>query len=263
LIVDSSQYLPEIVVDMHRILALWAHPRSLSTALERILIERGDFEVMHEPFSVVYYLHERRSYAAHANFDSAETADYDSIRNKIVQAANRRPVCFKDMCYHCHDHVIGDDAFLERITNVFLIRDPRQAIASHYAKNPHVTSEEIGYEKQANVFRKVTQLTGAPPAVIAAEDLQQNPTGLLSALWHRIGAEDRPEAINWQAGHREQWDHWKQWHREVAQSSGIQPGQTDYAETVDNHSKLSAFYNHHRPFHDEMYSHRLVPGRGG
>ncbi len=246
---------------MHRILAIWAHPRSVSTALERVFIERGDFSVMHEPFSMVYYMHEQRADAAHVNFDSDEAVDYDSIRNRILQAAERRPICFKDMCYHCHDHLIHDEAFLEKTTHVFLIRDPRQTIASHYAKNPKVTSEEIGYEKQASVFRKVKQLTGAPPAVIAAEDLQDDPAGLLRALCQRIGVEDRSDALNWPAGQREEWKNWKLWHREVAQSSGIQPGQTDYPDTVDNRSELAGFYRHHRPFFDEMRQHRIVPGR--
>jgi hypothetical protein len=245
---------------MNRILALWAHPRSLSTALERVFIERGDFEVMHEPFSVVYYLHEHRADAAHASFRSDESADYGSIRNSILQVAELRPVFFKDMCYHCHDHLMQDDAFLQRTTNVFLVRNPRQAIASHYAKNPKVTSEEIGYEKQAHVFRRVLKVTSASPAVIAAEDLQQNPEAVVRALCRRLGVEDRPDALNWQVGQREEWDNWRQWHREVAVSSSIQGGQTNYAETVDNHSKLACFYRHHRPYYDEMQRHRIVPG---
>ena len=35
--------------------ALWAVPRSISTAFERVFVERDDFEVLHEPFSAAYY----------------------------------------------------------------------------------------------------------------------------------------------------------------------------------------------------------------
>lgn len=35
--------------------ALWAVPRSRSTVFERVFMERGDFEVLHEPFSIAYY----------------------------------------------------------------------------------------------------------------------------------------------------------------------------------------------------------------
>ncbi len=41
---------------MNRIIALWCHPRSLSTAFERMVIERGDLEVIHEPFLYLYYV---------------------------------------------------------------------------------------------------------------------------------------------------------------------------------------------------------------
>jgi hypothetical protein len=36
---------------MNKLVGLWAHPRSRSTVLERVFIERGDFEVFHEPFA--------------------------------------------------------------------------------------------------------------------------------------------------------------------------------------------------------------------
>jgi hypothetical protein len=243
---------------MHRILALWAHPRSLSTALERVFIERGDFVVMHEPFSGLYYMQERRAKAAHADFDAGETTDYQSIRGRILEAARRRPVCFKDMCYHCHDHVWKDVFFLKRVTNVFLIRDPRQAIASHFAKNPDVTCEEIGYEMEARIFRRVWELTGDTPLVIAAEDLQRRPADIMNALCSRLGLEHRPDALNWQPGDRHQWQNWEPWHREVARSRGIHAGRTDYAKTVDNDSRLDGYYAHHQPFYEEMRRQRLI-----
>lgn len=35
-------------------IALWAVPRSISTAFERVFVERDDFEVLHEPFGDSY-----------------------------------------------------------------------------------------------------------------------------------------------------------------------------------------------------------------
>lgn len=39
---------------MHAIYALWIHPRAISTALERVMMARGDLKILHEPFS--YFL---------------------------------------------------------------------------------------------------------------------------------------------------------------------------------------------------------------
>jgi len=42
---------------MHPIYALWSHPRSMSTAMERVMRERGDLDCAHEPFMYDYYVH--------------------------------------------------------------------------------------------------------------------------------------------------------------------------------------------------------------
>ena len=39
----------------NRMLALWATPRSTSTAFEWMMRQRGDFRCLHEPFGVPYY----------------------------------------------------------------------------------------------------------------------------------------------------------------------------------------------------------------
>ncbi|MDH3659971.1 MAG: hypothetical protein OEU92_08075 [Alphaproteobacteria bacterium] len=41
---------------MFPIIALWCHPRSMSTAIERIMRERGDCRCFHEPFLYDYYV---------------------------------------------------------------------------------------------------------------------------------------------------------------------------------------------------------------
>ena len=40
---------------MHKILALWAVPRSTSTAFEWMMRQRGDLDCLHEPFGEAWY----------------------------------------------------------------------------------------------------------------------------------------------------------------------------------------------------------------
>ena len=44
---------------------LWSHPRSMSTATERIMRERGDLDCAHEPFMYDYYVHRKRRVMPH------------------------------------------------------------------------------------------------------------------------------------------------------------------------------------------------------
>ncbi len=52
---------------MNPVIFLWAHPRSMSTAIERIMRERGDFDCLHEPFLHYYYLQKTRKSLRHFN----------------------------------------------------------------------------------------------------------------------------------------------------------------------------------------------------
>ena len=40
---------------MSMMVPLWSIPRSVSTGFERMMMERGDFKVIHEPFSYYFY----------------------------------------------------------------------------------------------------------------------------------------------------------------------------------------------------------------
>lgn len=85
------------------------------------------------------------------------------------------------MCSHCAEQLKGDERFLDRLTNTFLIRDPPKAIASYYAMNSKVTADEIGLEQLALVFEQVTTLTGNRPIVVNADDLENDPDVTINA----------------------------------------------------------------------------------
>ena len=97
---------------MYPIIALWAHPRARSTVFERVMMERGDLQVLHEPFSYVYYVHEAQTTLEQEYVDPNHPKTYPNIRDYICSLAETSPVLFKDMCIHCFDHLCADDAFL-------------------------------------------------------------------------------------------------------------------------------------------------------
>ncbi|MGI9463794.1 MAG: hypothetical protein ACR2OM_07640, partial [Aestuariivirgaceae bacterium] len=120
----------------HPIVGLWAHPRSMSTATERIMRERGDCTVFHEPFLVDYYLHRAVGQMAMLEEDKTKPRDYEAVRAMLLDAAGDRPVFFKDMSYYVVPRIFEDEAFARRLCNVFLIRDPRRSIASYFKLDP-------------------------------------------------------------------------------------------------------------------------------
>lgn len=79
----------------HPIQFLWATPRTVSTAFERMMIERGDHVVYDEPFSAAYYLGpDRRSTRFAELVDDGDPAE---VVDRLGEAATRAPVFVKDM----------------------------------------------------------------------------------------------------------------------------------------------------------------------
>ena len=65
--------------------------------------------------------------------------------------------------------------------------------------------------------------------------------------------------LEWEAGHRPEWDAWEDWHVEAAKSSKVEKRESRYADTVENHEVLRQYYEHHLPFYEDFRRHRLVP----
>ena len=64
--------------------ALWSVPRSISTAFERVFVERDDFEVLHEPFSASYYYSEDRLSDRYADVDPEAERNYENVLASVL-----------------------------------------------------------------------------------------------------------------------------------------------------------------------------------
>jgi hypothetical protein len=232
--------------------ALWAVPRSVSTALERVFVERGDFKVFHEPFSASYYYSpERRS----DRFAGKEPEEYGraEILARLLEY-REKPVYFKDMAYHVAGFMTRE--FVSRFTNTFIIRDPAPVIASLNRFWPDFTFEETGYEQQHKLFGLAVQ-NGEDPAVVDAADLTADPEGTIRAYCEQLGVEFMPDALSWEPGEVEGWEMWKRWHEEATESTGIkgQPLEDD-TEVLQ---ELEGVYERCLPYYERLHEVRLRP----
>lgn len=246
---------------MQDIVFLWSHPRSLSTVLERVMVQRGDMRTLHEPFIYLYYVGDAKKRLAHFDPVPSHPTSYTAIRQMILQAAESEPVFVKDMCYYVIDYLLDDAAFLERVKNTFLIRDPARAIVSYYKLDKDYTEEEVGIEAQYRVFEKVQVLTGEPPIVLDADDLQEDPDATMRAYCLALDIEHHESALQWDGALPKDWQFVAGWHRNVAKSSGIARRADAAPVDLDLDPKLRRSYEHHLPYYEKMHRHRLKPVR--
>lgn len=233
--------------------ALWAVPRSVSTALERVFVERKDFEVFHEPFSATYYYSPERRSDRFAGTEWKEMYAHEKVLARMLEH-REKPVFFKDMAYHVAGFMVPE--FVSRFTNTFIIRNPAPAIASLYRFWPDFTLEETGYEQQHRLYG-LAVANGEDPAIVDAADLTEDPEGTIRAYCEKLNVPFMPEALAWEPDEVPGWEMWAEWHKEAAESTVIksQPLEDD----TEVPAGLEGVYEHCLPYYEELREKRLRP----
>jgi hypothetical protein len=247
----------------HPIIALWSHPRSMSTAFERIMRSRGDLDCLHEPFMYDYYINRSTREMPHFDAMDDHPRSYDKIRDMILERAEHGPVFFKDMSYYVIPHILDDKVFFARLTHSFLIRDPRASILSYAKLDPDMLLDEIGLEAQWRHAAAVAARTGQPPVVAQSEAVQADPQGQMNRYWVAVGLEPRPQALHWNDPAPADWQQVQAWHGEAIASHTIRPitpeqrarSEAEFAKLAADQPKFGAYLDHHLPFYQRLLAH--------
>ncbi len=224
-------------------LALWGVPRSRSTAFFRMMVERGDFAVAHEPFSELAA--NRKAWLA-----GHEISDQRLLLQSMFSHA--RPVFFKETTEYPHANLFSEHPSMYSMTHTFIIRDPRRVINSHFAVNPDVTCAEIGFENLYDIFQILRDRLGKTPVVVDSDLLVRQPGEIISAYCRRIGIPPRTTALTWAPGARDEWEATNRWHSDVATTSGFRPDERIYDRTTENEPRLTEYLDHHLPFYESL-----------
>ena len=245
----------------HPIIALWVHPRSMSTAIERIMRERGDLDCLHEPFMYYYYVGLGKRELPHSDLHIGRLTGFDEIIRDMQSRAQSTPVFFKDMGYYVIPEIYNHPQLATEIQHLVLIRDPRKSILSYYKLDPEVSLEEIGVESQFRLYSWLKD-NGGNPMVIEAEAIQDDPQGAMSSVWQHLGLDHRIEAFSWQSDDvPEDWKSVSGWHQAVMASDGIRKNEEDeaavksrFSEAAAENPELQSMLKHHWPFYEKLRS---------
>lgn len=245
---------------MHRILALWAVPRSTSTAFEWMMRQRGDMDCLHEPFGEAWYQGEDPLWPRFRDGDKTTPGlTLESVWDDIRSRATTRPVFLKDFPHYIN-HMWTRD-FLAQMSHAFLIRDPAKTISSIYDKWPDFDETEVGFPEQRALFDLLWALNGTPPPVIDSDDLLENPEAGVAAFCDAVGVPFLEDALSWAAGgdpSAHSWWDGGSFHYNLASSTGLKPQPRRYVEVTDAPMRVQRVYRRMKPHYDHLYRHRLV-----
>jgi hypothetical protein len=236
-------------------IAMWSGPRNISTAMMRAWGNRPDTFVIDEPF-YAYYL--RATGKQHPGADEIIASSNTDWANVVAQLTgpipNARRIFFqKQMAHHLLPEV--EREWLGAVANCFLIRDPREVIASYIKKREEPALPDLGFVQQAEIFDFVRTRTSSIPPVIDAKDVLDNPKRMLRLLCEAVGVEFSKSMLSWPPGLRETDGIWaRHWYGEVAKTTSFQPYRPRQAE-VPRH--LREIYDRCRECYDRLYQWRL------
>jgi sulfate adenylyltransferase len=238
------------VTERSKPVALWAVPRSISTAFERVFVEREDFEVLHEPFSASYYYGEDRLSDRFADAETKPEYSFERVAEDVLRPREER-VFLKDMAYQAKK--VLSPEFASRFVNTFIVRDPKYVLMSLYKMWPDFTLEETGYEDLYRMFRYATD-AGEDVAVVDAMTFSENPAGVLAAYCEHLEVPFAAGSLTWESRDVKRWESWEGWHADAEESTGIKPATR---RDPDLPEELEEAYEYCLPYYYELAAHAI------
>ena len=152
-----------------------------------------------------------------------ETMDDDGERvvREVILGPCGRPIhFFKNMAHHLPGL---DPAFLDRITNVLLIRDPTEMLPSLARQLSAPTLRDTGLREQDVILDSILA-RGERPVVLDARDLLLDPPAVLQRACAALGIPFEDAMLSWPAGPKPEDGIWaKHWYHNVHASRGFAP----------------------------------------
>jgi hypothetical protein len=196
---------------------MWSGPRNISTALLRSWENRPDTRVVDEPL-YAFYLNETK--LNHPGRDEIIAAGETSWQKVVAELTAPVDGVYyqKHMTHHLIPQLPRD--WIGELTNLLLIRDPAEVVASYVRSRADVVAEDIGLVQQTELYDQL----GADVPVIDSADFLRDPEGYLRWLCAYAGVEFTDRMLHWPAGPRDSDGVWAPyWYRAVIESTGFEP----------------------------------------
>ena len=237
-------------------IAMWSGPRNLSTAMMRSFSGRGDTLVSDEPFYGAFL---KTSGAGHPMRDeviAAMDCNWTSVMGSLAgPTPDGSPVWYQKHMWHHMVGPIGYDDFAG-FTHAFLIREPERMIASYLRQREAAKFEDFALDRQAGFFARESDRLGHAPPVIEANDVLEDPAGVLSTLCARLGIGWDPAMLGWTPGRRTTDGPWaSHWYAAVEASTGFGTPENDPVQLPDDARRLA---ERCRPYYERLAAYKLT-----
>jgi hypothetical protein len=205
-------------------ICLWSSPRNISTAMMYSFAQRDDTAVVDEPLYAHYLKTTGIDHPGSDETLQSQETDGEKVVHQIILGEYDKPVVFfKQMTHHLLNSSLD---FLQRTKNIIFIRDPRQIIASYAQVRSNVTMQDIGIEKQWELFNYLTE-NNLSCIVLDSNEILKSPKNVLNQLCDALEIPFSDKMLCWPAGAKSYDGIWaKYWYDNVHRSTGFEKQKT-------------------------------------
>lgn len=235
-------------------IAMWSGPRNISTAMMYAFGNRPDCEAWDEPFYAFSLVHHGNDHPMRDEIIAANDQDWESLVRRCT-APSLKPVFYQK---HMTHHMLPgyDRSWIKGLANAFLIREPERVLASYTQKWADVTLRDIGFVEQAEIFDMVADHLGHAPPVVNADDVLNDPEGVLRKLCAACGISFDPAMLSWKAGPKPFDGNWApHWYNAVWKSTGLSKPEP---KSVELPGALQKIAEAARPHYEKMKPYRIT-----
>lgn len=143
------------------------------------------------------------------------------VRELVLGPSEKDVLLFKHMGKHID--AVDDINFLMDTTNLVLLREPQGLLNSFIRAQGKTKVEDTCLPQQVQLFHTLRD-QGRTPLVLVAEDLLQDPAGMLRSLCHQLGLDFDQKMLTWEAGGRPEDGVWAfHWYKNTHKATGFDP----------------------------------------
>lgn len=204
-------------------IAMWSGPRNISTAMMRAWENRGDCAVSDEPLYAAFLSDTQLDHPGRDEVIAAGEPDYRKVVSSLLaEAPGKHGIWYQK---HMTHHLLPDydRSWIPKLTNILLIRDPAEVVASYIKSRAAVAPEDIGIPQQRRLHDEIAESTGTAPPIIDAGDFLRAPEKYLRALCQYFQIEFTDRMLHWPPGRRDSDGVWAPyWYAAVEASTGFE-----------------------------------------